>query len=59
MALAGSNAARISNLAYITPFLSLVWAAVFLKEMPSVWSVVGLCLIVLGIFVQLREKQEK
>ena len=57
MALAGSNTARISNLAYITPFLSLVWAAVFLKEMPSVWSVVGLCLIVLGIFVQLKEQK--
>mgnify|MGYP002512868463 CR=1 FL=1 len=57
IALESGKTAKISNLAYITPFLSLVWAAVFLKEMPSVWSVVGLCLIVLGIFVQLKEQK--
>ena len=55
LALAGGNTAKISNLAYITPFLSLVWVAVFLKEMPTPWSVGGLCLIVLGIFIQLKD----
>jgi len=54
LALAGGNTAKISNLAYITPFLSLVWVAVFLKEMPTLWSVGGLCLIVLGILIQLK-----
>ena len=57
LALARGNTAKISNLAYITPFLSLVWVAVFLREMPSPWSVAGLCMIVLGIFVQLKEKK--
>ena len=57
LALKKGNTAKVSNLAYITPFLSLVWVAIFLKEMPTVWSVVGLCLIVLGIFVQLKDKK--
>ena len=57
LALKNGNTAKVSNLAYITPFLSLVWVAVFLKEMPTVWSVAGLCLIVLGIFVQLKDKK--
>ena len=59
LALKDGNTAKVSNLAYITPFLSLVWVAVFLKEMPTPWSVAGLCLIVLGIFVQLKEKTRK
>ena len=59
LALARGNTAKISNLAYITPFLSLVWVAVFLKEMPTPWSVAGLCLIVLGIFVQLKDGKQK
>lgn len=58
LALKGSNTAKISNLAYITPFLSLVWAAVFLEEIPTLWSVGGLCLIVLGIFVQLKDNKK-
>ena len=57
-ALVGGNTAKISNLAYITPFLSLVWVAVFLKEMPTIWALGGLCLIVMGIFVQLKDKRE-
>lgn len=57
LALKEGNTAKVSNLAYITPFLSLVWVAVFLKEMPTVWSVAGLCLIVLGIFIQLKDKK--
>ena len=57
LALAGGNTANISNLAYITPFLSLVWVAVILHEMPSLWSLGGLCLIVLGIFIQLKDRR--
>ena len=57
LALKEGNTAKVSNLAYITPFLSLVWVAVFLKEMPTVWSVGGLCLIVLGILIQLKDKK--
>lgn len=55
MALDSGNTAKVSNLAYITPFLSLVWTFLVLGEIPSLWAIVGLCLIVLGIFVQLKD----
>ena len=57
MALDAGPTAKISNLAYITPFLSLVWTFLVLHEIPSLWAVAGLCLIVLGIFVQLKDKR--
>lgn len=48
------NTAKISNLAYITPFLSLVWTFFILGDQgiknPS--SLIGLCVIVAGIFIQ-------
>lgn len=53
IALSGGNTAKISNLAYITPFLSLVWTGLILKESISVYSLIGLAFIVAGIFVQL------
>lgn len=56
LALEKGNTARISNLAYITPFLSLIWTALILKEAISLWSVAGLCVIVLGILIQLKDK---
>lgn len=54
LALSGGATGKISNLAYITPFLSLVWAALFLKEDLTVNSVLGLVIIVLGIVMQLK-----
>lgn len=57
LALEKGNTAKISNLAYITPFVSLIWTALILKEQISIWSVVGLCVIVLGILIQLKEKK--
>ncbi len=57
IALEDGNTAKISNLAYITPFLSLIWTSVFLHEPISVWSVGGLAVIVAGIFVQLKDKK--
>lgn len=57
MALDSGNTAKVSNLAYITPFLSLVWVFFILHEVPSPWAIAGLCLIVLGIFVQLKDKK--
>ncbi len=54
-ALAAGETAKISNFAYITPFVSLVWTFLVLHEIPSVWSVAGLCLIVLGILIQLKK----
>lgn len=56
-ALAKGNTAKISNLAYITPFLSLVWTSLILKETLALSSVAGLVVIVLGIVIQLKEKK--
>ena len=57
VALESGKTVKISNLAYITPFLSLVWTAVFLKEQVRLASVLGLTVIVLGIFIQLKDKE--
>ncbi len=57
MALSLGNTAKISNLAYITPFLSLVWTGLILKEQIKITSVFGLCVIVIGIFIQLKDKK--
>ena len=57
LALSSGKTAKVSNLAYITPFLSLVWTSLFLKEPFNPWSVAGLVIIVLGIFIQLKDKK--
>lgn len=57
IALESGNTAKISNLAYITPFASLIWTSIFLKEKISIFSVLGLAVIVLGILIQLKDKK--
>ena len=59
MALKAGNTAKISNLAYITPFLSMVWTSLILKEELNIYFIAGLVVIVLGIFIQLKEKSKK
>lgn len=62
MALKCGTSAKISNLAYITPFLSLVWTFFILHEKIKLFSLLGLALIVCGIFIQLsdgKKNQEK
>ncbi len=54
-ALASGNTAKVSNLAYITPFLSLVWTFFVLKEPIEPLSVIGLCLIIVGVFIQIKD----
>ena len=56
-ALKAGDTAKISNLAYITPFLSLVWTFIVLGEVPGWYSIVGLVVIVFGIFVQIKDKK--
>ena len=58
LALKGGGTSKISNLAYITPFLSLVWTRAVLGEPINPLSVAGLLLIVIGIFIQLKDKKE-
>lgn len=54
MALEKGKTAKVSNLAYITPFLSTIWTSIFLNEEIAVNSIIGLIVIVLGIFIQLK-----
>ena len=56
LALNGGNTAKISNLAYITPFLSLVWVFVFLHEPIVPSTLLGLVVIILGIVIQIKDK---
>ncbi len=58
LALESGDTAKISNLAYITPFLSLVWTTLVLKEEFKPWSLVGLAIIVVGIFIQMKDKKK-
>jgi len=57
LALKAGETAKISNLAYITPFLSIVWTFLILGETPSIYSLVGLVVIVFGILIQLKDKK--
>ncbi|MBQ9976051.1 MAG: DMT family transporter [Clostridia bacterium] len=57
LALEYGDTAKISNLAYITPFLSLVWTTLVLKEAFKPWSLIGLAIIVIGIFIQMKDKR--
>ena len=56
-AIASSNTAKVANLAYITPFLSLVWTTIILREEFKINYLLGLAVIILGIFIQLKEKR--
>lgn len=57
LALEKGKTAKISNLAYITPFLSLIWTSVFLGEKITMNSLIGLVVIVAGIFIQMNDKK--
>lgn len=59
IALESGKTAKISNLAYITPFVSLIWTSLILKEELSFNFVLGLIAIVLGIFIQLKKSAPK
>lgn len=58
LALKYGDTAKISNLAYITPCLALVWSFFILKEPFSLSSIGGLALILLGVVIQLKKKKE-
>ena len=47
-----TQTAKISNLVFLSPFLSLLFIAIILKEPIQVMSVVGLAIIVLGVVTQ-------
>ena len=54
LALQRENTAKISNLAYVTPVISLLLSALFLHEAVSLYSVIGMVLILGGFLYQLK-----
>ena len=54
LALDMGNTAVIANLAYLVPFISLLVTHFVLGEQITVWSVLGLVLIVSGILIQFK-----
>lgn len=55
LAMKTGDTAMVANLAYITPFLSLVVAHFLLGEPITLWSVGGLLVIIAGIFLQMKD----
>ena len=53
LALQKGDTASLSNFVYITPFMAVLFSALFLKEEIDIYSVIGLMFIVAGIFVQM------
>jgi drug/metabolite transporter (DMT)-like permease len=58
LALQRGKTEKISNLAYITPFLSLVWTTLFLHEAFDPMSILGLTVIVTGILIQFDRRKK-
>ena len=54
LAINRGNTAKISNIAFITPFLSMILSCIILKEDFSLPALFGLILILLGIAVQMK-----
>ncbi len=54
---ASGSTARVSNLIYLTPFLSLVLIWIVVGEAMIVWTVLGLVLIVAGIIIQNLDRE--
>ena len=57
LAMKSGDTAKVANLAYITPFLSLVVAHFVLGDPLTGWSIGGLGVIVAGIFLQLKDSK--
>ena len=53
LALQNGDTAKLSNFAYITPFMAVLYSALLLNEPVDRYSVIGLLLIMGGIFVQM------
>lgn len=56
IALESGKTAKISNLAYITPFASLIWTSLILKEELNKNFLIGLLVIIVGVIIQLKDK---
>lgn len=51
------NTARVSNLVFLSPFISLVYIRIFVKEPILISTFVGLLLVVAGILIQQQKEK--
>lgn len=58
VAIACGKPAKISNLAYLTPFVSLVWIYFLTGEPITPASVIGLLIIISGVLLQIFSKKQ-
>jgi drug/metabolite transporter (DMT)-like permease len=49
----------MANLVFLTPFVSLIFIAIFLKEKILLSSIIGLILIISGILIQAISKNKQ
>lgn len=59
LALGAKDTAKISNLAYLTPFISLIWTSLFLEEEITAGAIIGLGVIMLGILIQVIRRDKE
>ncbi len=50
---------RIATLAFVGPFLSLFWINLIIKEPIAISTIIGICIIVIGTFLQQKEASKK
>jgi len=50
---------KLGNLIYLTPFCSLIFISIILKEKIFITTLIGLILIITGIFIQQKRRNEK
>ena len=52
------NTAKVSNLIFLSPFLSLIFIHYLVGEKILPSTFIGLCLIIIGLFVQMKKRKE-
>ncbi len=52
LALLGGDTAKVSNIAFFTPFLTIVFGKIILNEDISLFAFIGLLMILSGVFIQ-------
>ena len=58
LAINEGDTVKISTLAYLTPFISLIWNCIILKETFNIFTFIGLIVIILGILIQLKSNNK-
>lgn len=59
IAIERGNISKVSNIAFLTPFIALIYIYIFLGENIDVYSIAGLIIIVLGMIIQNDKKSNK